>query len=94
MYSARAEHYDDSWDPHHASKFLRLAYSKPGQWFLDLTCGIGLVTIPAEPAVGLLGYVIGTDITREMLAFAMKKAQQELLENITFLERDKTRLYH
>jgi ubiquinone/menaquinone biosynthesis C-methylase UbiE len=46
---------------------LSMAALQPGEHFLDVACGTGLVTFPAAAAVGHSGRVVGTDLSDEMV---------------------------
>ncbi len=65
------------------TKFAEL---KPGERVLDLGSGAGLDCFRAAKAVGNKGYVIGVDMTPEMLKRAKQGAQKLSLHNVEFRE--------
>lgn len=69
-------------------RMLELAAIAPGQRVLDIASGSGEPAIPAAEVVGLEGYVLGTDISADMLEIAREKAQARGLNNIEFLVVD------
>lgn len=69
-------------------RLLELASVEPGHRVLDIACGTGEPALPAAEVVGPEGYVLGTDISAEMLAVAREKAQDQGLANVEFREVD------
>jgi SAM-dependent methyltransferase len=59
---------------------------------LDVACGTGLVTLDAVKAVGPTGYVVGTDISGEMVAAAQLRAHQRNATNVCFSRMDAEQL--
>lgn len=69
-------------------RLLELASIEPGHRVLDIACGTGEPALPAADVVGTNGYVLGTDISAEMLAVARDKAQDQGLTNVEFRQVD------
>ncbi len=65
-------------------RLLELAGLAPGHRVLDIACGTGEPALPAAEVVGPQGYVLGTDLSEEMLAVAREKAKARGLTNIEF----------
>jgi len=63
---------------------ITLAGLQPGQTVLDLGAGGGIDVFMAARQVGPAGYVIGVDMTPEMLAKAERNKTQVGLENVEF----------
>lgn len=63
---------------------VTLASLKPGQTVLDLGSGAGLDCFFAAKQVGETGYVIGVDMTLEMLERARSSAKRLNLTNVDF----------
>jgi len=63
---------------------ITLAGLQPGQTVLDLGAGGGIDVFMAARQVGPAGYVIGVDMTPEMLAKAERNKAQVGLENVEF----------
>ncbi|HKJ39468.1 MAG TPA: arsenite methyltransferase, partial [Anaerolineales bacterium] len=63
---------------------VTLASLKPGQTVLDLGSGAGLDCFFAAKQVGETGYVIGVDMTPEMLDRARSSAKRLNLTNVDF----------
>ena len=63
---------------------ISLAALKPGQRVLDLGSGGGLDCIFASQRVGEAGWVIGVDMTPDMLSLAWKNVAKMGLRNIEF----------
>jgi len=57
-----------------SQRLIDLAEIKPGQRVLDIATGIGEPSITAAKVVGTNGHVLATDISRQMLAIAKKRA--------------------
>jgi ubiquinone/menaquinone biosynthesis C-methylase UbiE len=60
----------------------------PGDRVLDLGCGAGTDTLVAAQMVGPEGWVIGIDMTLEMLAKARRAADELGAENVELVEAD------
>ena len=69
-------------------RLLELADVAPGKRVLDIASGSGEPAIPAAQIVGPEGFVLGTDLSPEMLAVARDNAQQRGLANIEFRQVD------
>lgn len=65
-----------------AERLLQLAHLQPGQEVLDVSCGTGLLALPAARAVGPGGRVVGVDLTEGMVVQARRKAQEAGLSNL------------
>jgi SAM-dependent methyltransferase len=63
---------------------LAIASLKQGETVLDLGCGGGLDCFLAAKAVGEGGYVIGIDMTPEMVEKARQNAARAGIENVDF----------
>jgi len=63
---------------------ITLAALQPGQTVLDLGSGGGLDCFLAAKKVGEMGFVIGVDMTPEMLARARSSAERMGVENVEF----------
>lgn len=63
---------------------ITLASLKPGQTVLDLGSGAGLDCILAAQKVGETGYVIGVDMTPEMIERAQANVKKLKLKNVEF----------
>ncbi len=69
-------------------RLLSLAGLALGHRVLDIACGTGEPALPAAEVVGPAGYVLGTDLSEEMLAVAREKAQTRGLNNVEFRQVD------
>lgn len=63
---------------------LAIASLKPGETVLDLGSGGGFDCFLARAKVGNEGYVIGVDMTPEMVSLARKNAAESGFENVEF----------
>lgn len=63
---------------------LAIAQLKPGETVLDLGSGGGFDSFLAAKAVGADGYVIGVDMTPEMVAKARANNRKMNLDNVSF----------
>jgi ubiquinone/menaquinone biosynthesis C-methylase UbiE len=89
LYSARSANYDNgAWHPHIAHRLIEYADIQPGQKILDLATGTGMVAIESAQIVGDEGYVIGIDISTEMVDRATQKIAALGLNNIEFQVAD------
>lgn len=61
---------------------------KPGETVLDLGSGAGVDVFRAAQAVGAGGYVIGVDMTPEMIARARENAEKAGYANVDFRQGD------
>lgn len=57
-----------------------------GERVLDVGCGCGLDTFVAAGLVGISGYVVGIDLTPEMLAWPRKAQENNPIEQLRFIE--------
>jgi ubiquinone/menaquinone biosynthesis C-methylase UbiE len=67
---------------------LAMAAIQPGERVLDVACGTGLVTFAALEMAGPSGYVLGTDISDEMVARCRARAESFGRRNVQFLRAD------
>jgi ubiquinone/menaquinone biosynthesis C-methylase UbiE len=65
-----------------SQRLIELAEIKPGQRVLDVATGIGEPSITAAKVVGTGGYVLATDISKQMLAIAKERATFLRLQDI------------
>src|SRR5512140_415357 len=63
---------------------LAIASLQPGETVLDLGSGGGLDCFLAAKAVGASGYVIGVDMTPEMIERARASAERLKIDNVEF----------
>ncbi|MEH2161635.1 MAG: methyltransferase domain-containing protein [Nostoc sp.] len=82
------DHEKDTRHPLDAKILLEFVTLDSGQKILDVATGTGLVAIPAAEKVGSDGYVIGIDMTPEMLHQAKLKIAAAKLPNIELIEAD------
>ncbi len=80
-----AEEVDERFVPVIEGVIARAALS-PGEQVLDLGTGTGSVTFYAAPCVGADGFVIGSDISLDMLRCASARARKLGLQNVAFRE--------
>ena len=66
------------------TRMLALAEIRPGDHVLDIACGTGLVTFRAAEMAGPNGYVVGVDISDEMVGRARQRAAELALSNVSF----------
>jgi ubiquinone/menaquinone biosynthesis C-methylase UbiE len=59
---------------------------QPGETVLDLGCGAGKDVFEAASLVEASGHIYGLDMTPEMLALAERTAQEEGIDNVSFLQ--------
>ncbi len=69
-------------------RLLELTGIAQGQRVLDIASGTGEPALPAAEIVGPQGFVLGTDLSDEMLAVAREKAQASRLSNVEFRQVD------
>jgi ubiquinone/menaquinone biosynthesis C-methylase UbiE len=53
-----------------------LAQLRPGETVLDVGCGTGAQTLVAKERVGITGHVYGIDPSKQMIAYARRKAEK------------------
>ena len=66
------------------SLMLEMAGLKAGERVLDVACGTGLVSFRCVDAVGPGGWVVGTDLSGEMVAAAERLAAEKNIHNVAF----------
>jgi enediyne biosynthesis protein CalE5 len=72
-----------------SQRLIELAEIKPRQRVLDIATGIGEPSITAAKFVGNSGYILATDISKQMLAIAKERATLLRLQDIIeFKESD------
>jgi enediyne biosynthesis protein CalE5 len=69
-------------------RLLELAEIRPGYTVLDIATGYGEPAVPAAHCVGSQGYVLGIDISSQMLEIAKERSTSLGFQNITFKEAD------
>lgn len=69
-------------------RLLELTGIARGQRVLDIASGTGEPALPAAEIVGPQGFVLGTDLSEEMLAVAREKAAARGLSNVEFRQVD------
>lgn len=84
----------DGWKKHDArlklsgepvtQRLIELVAIKEGDRVLDIASGTGEPAIPMAQLVGEAGFVVGTDLSDDMLAVARDKARQLNVSNIEF----------
>lgn len=65
-------------------RLIAMAGIRPGQHVLDLACGAGDQTFDIARVVGPTGYVLGLDITPQMVEGARTRATEQGIENVEF----------
>ena len=63
---------------------IAIAALKEGETVLDLGCGGGFDCFLASRRVGASGYVIGVDMTPDMITLARKNAEEGGYKNVGF----------
>ncbi|MCJ1356694.1 MAG: hypothetical protein MMC33_006689 [Icmadophila ericetorum] len=92
FYNGRASTYDDSFHPLQAADYMEYVDPQPGEAWLDLACGTGLVTHLGAAAVGPTGHIIGVDIAEAMLQHAREKGAAMGGSHAKFVRHDVTNL--
>ena len=94
-YDAAADHFDDEplsfWDRIGRRTVTRLKLPV-GAKVLDVGCGTGASALPAAEAVGETGFVVGVDLSSQLLERARTKALTAGLDNVEFRIADMTAL--
>jgi SAM-dependent methyltransferase len=90
-----AAHYDSSWQrplaPAHRA-LIEHAELGPGDRVLDVACGTGIVSLIAAEAVAPWGFVVGTDLSQEMVNAARARATSQRIWHTRFERADAERL--
>jgi ubiquinone/menaquinone biosynthesis C-methylase UbiE len=85
LYSRRSETYGISdCHPHLAAQLVDHAKLQPGWRVLDVATGTGLAAFAAAAKVGSSGYVLGVDISKEMLNVARRHPGSSTLGSCEF----------
>jgi ubiquinone/menaquinone biosynthesis C-methylase UbiE len=87
--------YEPLWRTQLASaqkELLALARLAPGERVLDVACGTGIVTLGAAHAVGANGYVLGVDLSGQMVDSGRRRAEALGLSNTRFERMDAEQL--
>lgn len=94
-YNAAADFFDHPantfWE-RFGQRTIELLDLKEGERVLDVCCGSGASAIPAAPAVGPTGSVVGVDLAENLLELARTKARKHSLTNVQFESGDMTAL--
>ena len=69
-------------------KLLEMAKMEQGEKVIDVACGTGLVSFAAAKKVGAKGFVLGTDISDNMVAICMRRAREQNHANMRFERMD------
>ncbi len=84
-YSSRSQAYDSSiWHDQIARKLVDCSNITIGSQVLDIATGTGMVALYAASKVGLLGSVVGIDISEGMIKKAKTKADASGMLNVQF----------
>ena len=85
LYSRRSQSYDSSdWHDRMARLLVDYANITAGSKVLDIATGTGMVAFYSASKVGLLGSVIGIDISEGMIQKANSKLESSEMSNIRF----------
>jgi enediyne biosynthesis protein CalE5 len=71
-----------------SERLVQMAGVKEGDRVLDVAAGYGEPALTAARKVGPDGIVVATDISAEMLEFGRKRAAENGVENIEFMQSD------
>ena len=71
-----------------SERLVQMAGVKKGDRVLDVAAGYGEPALTAARKVGPDGIVVATDISAEMLEFGRKRAAENGVENIEFMQSD------
>jgi SAM-dependent methyltransferase len=71
-----------------SERMLDLARLQPGMRVLDVASGMGEPSVRAAQRVGPSGFVLGTDLSDDLLGVAREKARAQALSNIEFRVAD------
>lgn len=86
-----ADSYEPLWHAQLApaqAALLAAASLAPGERVLDVACGTGLVSFAAARAVGPDGWVLGVDLSGEMVDAAARRAFERQCSNVGFARMD------
>jgi ubiquinone/menaquinone biosynthesis C-methylase UbiE len=86
-----SEYYEKSWAEQlkpAQNLLIDMADLKKGERVIDIACGTGLVSFMAADKVGSNGFVLGTDISDNMIRAAQDILSNENFKNIDFLRMD------
>jgi ubiquinone/menaquinone biosynthesis C-methylase UbiE len=86
-----ARDYEPLWQKQVAevqAAMMALTSPAPGDRVLDIACGTGLVAFDAARAVGPDGYVLGVDLSGQMVSFAEERTREMKLSNCRFARMD------
>jgi SAM-dependent methyltransferase len=96
-YNAATDHFDDAplafWERYGRLTIERLGLAE-GAAVLDVGCGTGASALPAAQQVGPTGSVIGIDVAERLLEIARRKAEDRLLDNVSFHRMDMRRTHY
>lgn len=84
--------FNDRADAHISERLVQLAAVQTGSRVLDVAAGYGEPALTAARKAGPEGRVVATDISAEMLAFALKRAAAAGLGNVEFVQSDASSL--
>ena len=71
-----------------SERLVEMAGVKEGDRVLDVAAGYGEPSLTAARKVGQQGSILATDISAEMLEFGRKRAAENGVENIEFMQSD------
>ena len=71
-----------------SERLVQMAGVKEGDRVLDVAAGYGEPSLTAARKVGTEGSIVATDISAEMLEFGRKRAAENGVENIEFMQSD------
>jgi ubiquinone/menaquinone biosynthesis C-methylase UbiE len=86
-----ALHYENFWQRQlkpAQDRLLEIANLQPGERVIDVACGTGLVSFAAAQKTGPLGFVLGTDISDNMVEICRKQAEEKAILNVQFERMD------
>jgi SAM-dependent methyltransferase len=84
--------YQDEYAGHVCDRIVEMAGIEEGDRVLDVAAGYGEPAMTAARKVGPGGSVIATDISAEMLNFGRRRAADNGIENIEFMQSDASSL--
>jgi ubiquinone/menaquinone biosynthesis C-methylase UbiE len=92
-FNAAADHYDDvpnSFFHRFGRRTVERLHLRRGARVLDVCCGSGASALPAAEAVGPDGYVLGVDLSAQLLELGRAQAARRGLGNVEFQHGDMT----